>query len=1119
MMIAPGQHRLQRFQLINWGTFDHYIDLPVPRSGLLITGESGSGKSSLLDAMSVVLVRPSRLRLNAAAQEGGVGDSSRSLYSYVLGAYKREADASTGEPVTAYLRPAPAWSGICLTFSNGLGKTTNLIRLLHVSSTASSTKDVRSLMIIAEEPVDLLTLEPYAENGLDMRRLKAAYPAWLVSSEYSAFALRMQRCFNLENDQAQLLLHKTQSAKNLTSLDVLLRDFMLDPPDTFELADQAIEQFNELSAAHLAVVDARKQTEVLADLDTLAVRRQNYLERSQTLNDEMAGLEPFKLSLTLENTESELERLKQKLTSIEGEVARAENALTNKRAEYDSARRIVDGLGGRELEVLIKERRLTEQQLARVNADKKLYADFASKTELELPVSPSEVESFLTLVNQQLEQSQENEQKRDQRYTLAANAEQASRARDTVEQQLRTLEAQSSTLDERLLRLRTTLAEIAQVEPTRLSFAGELISVRPEATEWTGAIERVLHGLAQTLLVADDLYPLVSDYVDRNHLGQRLTYMRVPKKVPELDDPHDMRSLLYKVTVKDSEPSDWLRTDLIRRFDYLCVQTAAELRAVDRGVTIAGQIKHSQTRHEKDDRNRVNDPSRWVLGSSIEMKRKALQEELQQLRTDEKKAISERDTCENEYQKQQSLIQLLEKLSQLQWELIDDASLIEELHRLDRQIDLHKQQSSGLAEAEAQLKRAEQQAQEAETILIDLRDHRSRSQQEYDTSQSIKNSILQQLANLAPIAEAVRTNLAKRFTQTGKSEPEVANIQVRQQIEGDIQRCSDRLRENDRACTTVMVRYKTGWPALAADLLAEVDSLGEYLAVLSILKTDRLPEFESRFFDLLQKQSRNNIGELAQTISRSRREIRQRVEPINRSLQLTEYAPGKHLRLEVVEAYSSDVQQFLKDLNEISSGSLEDTMNQEPSSEQRLQAEERYQRLNKLLKRLASSETADQSWRRNCLDTRLHVKFRANVIEADTQSVDDIYTGAGGLSGGERQKLVIFCLAAALRYQLAREGSYQPSYGLVTLDEAFDKTDPAFARAGLDVFNTFGFQLLLATPLKMLQTMEGYVGGAVQISISPDHGSRCEQLIWETGDDEPLDSYAPEPRAIQESLL
>lgn len=66
----PGQMRLARIQLHNWGTFDKRHDLTVPRAGLLLTGESGSGKSSILDAISAVLMKPGETRFNAAAQDG-----------------------------------------------------------------------------------------------------------------------------------------------------------------------------------------------------------------------------------------------------------------------------------------------------------------------------------------------------------------------------------------------------------------------------------------------------------------------------------------------------------------------------------------------------------------------------------------------------------------------------------------------------------------------------------------------------------------------------------------------------------------------------------------------------------------------------------------------------------------------------------------------------------------------------------------------------------------------------------------------------------------------------------------------------------------------------------------
>ena len=41
-----AQFRLARVQLVNWGTFDGYYDIPVGERGFLITGASGSGKST-----------------------------------------------------------------------------------------------------------------------------------------------------------------------------------------------------------------------------------------------------------------------------------------------------------------------------------------------------------------------------------------------------------------------------------------------------------------------------------------------------------------------------------------------------------------------------------------------------------------------------------------------------------------------------------------------------------------------------------------------------------------------------------------------------------------------------------------------------------------------------------------------------------------------------------------------------------------------------------------------------------------------------------------------------------------------------------------------------------------
>ncbi len=130
------------------------------------------------------------------------------------------------------------------------------------------------------------------------------------------------------------------------------------------------------------------------------------------------------------------------------------------------------------------------------------------------------------------------------------------------------------------------------------------------------------------------------------------------------------------------------------------------------------------------------------------------------------------------------------------------------------------------------------------------------------------------------------------------------------------------------------------------------------------------------------------------------------------------------------------------------------------------------------------------------LDTRLHVSFIG--VEVDDEGVDvNFHDSSSGLSGGQAQKLVFFCLAAALRYQLAAAGEELPSYGTVILDEAFDRADAAYTRRALDVFALFGFHMMLATPLKLLSTLEDYIGGAASVHNEDSRSSHLNLVPFE----------------------
>ena len=109
--------RLKRISLINWHRFaQHTFDV---EGHLLLMGDNGSGKSTILDALQVGLVGNMRsVRLNLAANEGG----DRSLKSYVLGLV---GGAGNGHPARTLRKNATSY--ILLEFADTLSQETFIL--------------------------------------------------------------------------------------------------------------------------------------------------------------------------------------------------------------------------------------------------------------------------------------------------------------------------------------------------------------------------------------------------------------------------------------------------------------------------------------------------------------------------------------------------------------------------------------------------------------------------------------------------------------------------------------------------------------------------------------------------------------------------------------------------------------------------------------------------------------------------------------------------------------------------------------------------------------------------------------------------------------------------------
>ena len=75
----------------------------------LLTGDIGSGKSTLVDAITTLLVPAQRIAYNKAA---GADSKERTLRSYVLGHYKSERNETSGTAKPVALRDHNSYSVI-----------------------------------------------------------------------------------------------------------------------------------------------------------------------------------------------------------------------------------------------------------------------------------------------------------------------------------------------------------------------------------------------------------------------------------------------------------------------------------------------------------------------------------------------------------------------------------------------------------------------------------------------------------------------------------------------------------------------------------------------------------------------------------------------------------------------------------------------------------------------------------------------------------------------------------------------------------------------------------------------------------------------------------------------
>lgn len=1094
----PG-YRLKKLEVFNWGTFDsrkgQIYTLRIDGQSALLVGQNATGKSTLVDALLTLLVRPVVRNYNVAA---GAQKQERDERTYIRGACGRSSRDDDNRADIQYLRPRNGYYSVLLAcFCNEQnGRTFTVAQLLYLDSENAAGKVYcfsPKELSIADSFADLENMERIKEQ---MRR--RGFRATTSYTEYHSWFAKETGV----QPKAMDVFNQTVAVKDIQKLNAFIRDHMLEAKPWGKRVEGLMSHFVQLSEAYKSLVEVRKQLELLNPIAETGAEYRAAAKQANRQRLLVDALDSFfrEKSIELftprcEALRGERERVHKLKDSIERERDQAQEECRRLKNEIEQA-------GGDRLKQIpfLIERHESHAEAAQ--GECRRYHD--ALRDVGIQENIHDANSFNSLRARL--STLTDEHGRQIALIEAAKGdliiERASILRELSEnnRELEALSRRRENLPESFAVLRRQICGELRLPESDLPFAGELIAVKPEDRPWEASIELTLRGFALSLLVPQRHYALVSRYVDRTKLfdpngrGQKLVYLRVGERQPKADGPSlHPQSLLRKLAYRQGHPLlPWIKAELLDRFDYRCCETIEEFQqAHSLALTAHRHMKVRDVRHEKDDRERASDPRHYVLGWDNRDKLSVLAAEISRLSTQDasltgtiEKATGDLDRLRG----QQTAAKRAREVTD--FSAIDPAPHERAIKALQKEKQSLEDSTDALRLLKRRLKEEDSRYKQLVARRDDIirRDHEMNKEiGERDKLIANARAILHHRSQQKLLAahEQQYSELERQFD----AQPLTADdLLDREKITTQHYRESfERLRQELEPLVTrlnkLMNRFLIEIPSERSDLQSDIEYLEGFIDLREHLAREDLPRHEQRFKERLNEKVTHEIGLFNGALQSECIEIKSKLDTLNLSLRQLEYRPGTFMRLEPRPSRDKEISDFQEAMKECLAGTFEGTLEAD---------EARYKRIEKLIVRLAE----EPRWRDKVADVRRWFDFVARELDATNGEERAYYEDSVGQSGGEKAKLAFTILVAAIAYQydIAPDRTISNRFHFVVVDEMFSKVDDQYAEYALELFQKFGLQLLIVAPLDAkARVTEPYVG--CYLHVVKDNKSLCSEIF------------------------
>lgn len=1138
LFYAPGasgdttQWRAETLQVVNWGGFEGRVTFGFHPDTTLISGASGTGKSTLLDAYTALMMdanTPFNGASNDTVRGRARGVEQRNLLTYLRGQTDTTIDETTGHEKAKTLRgnSTATWGAVAMTFVNDRGHRFTALRAFYVPAPAVDQRTITTRMLTFDGRLDLAGLADHVDSRFAPRQLEAAYPGIRHYGSYQAFATALFSRLGIgahgDGAKALKLLTWIQSGHQIRTVDELFKNMVLETPETYAQADRAIAHFDDLESSYAAMITDQQKVTLLSPITDAWEAR----ERART---EMDILDTFGLTA---RSDSPLT-----LWSLQTHRRLLETAVDANRAARKAAE---NRSGAAEKKVLDLEGELATAQAQHLQAGGATLSALEaqiSRDELELEQrrnARSTLEGKIVALGVPLQDETTFTRLREGGDTFTATLPQQKQQLDEAWKaaglkQVRLLDerrqlqadrtsfaGREGRVDSALNEARDAMARAAGLTREQVPFVAELIDVDPEHEQWRTAAEAVLAGAARTILVPAEHLEHFSRSIDSHRITRRVTFEGV-RSAPHReslgagDDPHQ---LIGKLRFKESPYSAWVHEYLSAPTrNPLCIHDPAQLGAGGHRVLPSGQTRSGRTRGS----HGINTGSR-VIGFSSAAALQEIDEDLAKI-AEQLKPVEEELA---EIQRGRGALEAREKayetLSNYTWTQVDVAG-----HQA--QIAKARGRIAHILEADDTLRALAAHIEHLQRLTKDARDDAAEERatlrslkREHDTLVDEQDSVSNQLDEIDDRGEVILTNvqserLDQQFAEACQPDDPADlsrfaenQVRLRNSLMAGLDRAREDLRKHTQHIENVFAAYQLKWHD--PNVGQSITSYRDYAKILQDIIDTGLHAKREKWRARLAQWSGEDLVPLAQSMESAIKDIEDRMRPVNHILSTLPFGPtGDRLSIHLRRLHPEHVTKFRKHLKVLSGTATLELGEAE--------MEKRFRQLQKFIAQLRDADdpraVKGVSDRHRLLDVRRHVDITAERHDVDARLLATLRS-LGGKSGGESQELVAFIVGAALRFRLGDEENARPTFAPVFLDEGFVKSDARHTGRAVQAWKGLGFQLIVGAPLDKVSGLEPHMEHFLAITKNQATGYSFVHTVRDRASTDEMASTFPTPAA------